>query len=93
MEPNLKDYVHAAPKVSWLFRGSTVSNFSLTVNTGSTLVLGCSAQADANGAALFYPAFVLSKNSAVATMTATIAKPSVAAAGTGAAATPFVAGN
>ena len=67
------------PTVSWYWAGVTRSNYSLTVNTGSSLVLGCVGKgAGLNRASLLAPAFVLTKGSAP-TLTSTIA---VAAAAT-----------
>ena len=53
------------PTVSWLFRGSAASNYTLVVNTGTTLVLGCLARAGTNkGDGTFTPAFVVTRGSA-----------------------------
>lgn len=68
-----------APTVSWYWRGEARTNYSLVVNTGSALVLGCLAKASsAFLATTVSPAFAITKGSA-----ATIA---VTAAG----AAPFV---
>ena len=63
-----------APSVSWYYLGSARSNYSLTVNTGSALVLGCLAKAVNDKAAatvLISPLFILTKgSSAVPSITA-----------------------
>ena len=57
-----------APTVSWYWQGATRTNYSLTVNTGSALVLGCLATSVNNRAAVaagayLNPSFVLTKGS------------------------------
>ena len=52
--------------VTWYFQGVSRTNYSLTVNTGSALVLGCLARAKNNKVLtlLNSPAFVITKGSA-----------------------------
>ena len=70
----------ASPSVTWYFRGEAKSNYSLVVNTGSTLVLGCKAtggtKVDSTG--VYPPAFVLTKGSNVTSIVTTAAQDGVA---------------
>ena len=65
------------PTVSWLFRESAVQNYSLALNTGSTLVLGCSGRSTWNTQSAGSAAFVLTKGSAVSSLTLTTATASL----------------
>lgn len=57
-----------APRVSWYWRGSTAANgTSLTLNSASTLILGCSAKATTVFSPVAYPAFVITKGSIMTT--------------------------
>lgn len=75
------DGAHAGAAATWYYRGSTATNqTSLTLNTGSTLVLGCTATGLPNTAGL-YPVFVLHKASVLTAYTigtsTTTASPSI----------------